>query len=330
MSDTLTQNEKELGNGPKIVKEIPKKSFGQKFKADMSQNWIIYCIFIPVAAYFLIFSYAPMVGLIMAFQDFKPLKGIGGSEFIGFKNFVDLFTLESFETVLGNTFIMALLNLTIGFLATVAFAILLSMVKPKFFKRTVQISSYLPYFISSVVVVQLFKDFLNYDGVLTTFLGWFGAENQNWLSRGDAPVFWIINTIIEIWVGCGYGAIVYCSAIASVNPNLHEAAAIDGASRWKRLWHVTIPSILPLIITMFVLRVGTIFMQGFDKVILLQNATNQSTSDCLVTFINRKAFTGRANFGLSTAAGLFQSFIATFLLITSNTLSRKLAKTSLF
>lgn len=330
MNDTLTQSNEKIDNSPKIVKTIPKKTFGQKMKADMTQNWVVYCLFLPVALYFLIFNYAPMVGILMAFQDYKPLKGLGGSEWIGLQNFIDLFTLEDFDLVLRNTFVMALLNLTVGFVVTVAFAILLSMVKPKFFKRTVQISSYLPYFISSVVVVQLFKDMLGFDGAITTFLTWFKVPNQDWLARSDAPVFWIINTIIEIWVGCGYGAIVYCSAIASVNPNLHEAAAIDGASRWKRLWHVTIPSIMPLIITMFVLRVGTIFMQGFDKVILLQTMSNDAMSDCLVTFINRKAFAGRANFGLSTAAGLFQSVIATFLLIVSNTLSRKLAKTSLF
>ncbi len=330
MNDTLTQSIEKIDNSPKIVKQIPQKTFRQKFRDDMSQNWVVYCLFIPVALYFLLFNYAPMVGILMAFQDYKPLKGLWGSEWVAFQNFIDLFTLEDFGLVLRNTFVMALLNLTVGFVVTVAFAILLSMVKPKFFKRTVQISSYLPYFISSVVVVQLFKDMLGFDGALTTFLSWFGAENQNWLARSDAPVFWIINTVIEIWVGCGYGAIVYCSAIASVNPNLHEAAAIDGASRWKRLWHVTIPSIMPLIITMFVLRVGTIFMQGFDKVILLQTTSNDAVSDCLATFINRKAFVGRANFGLSTAAGLFQSLIATFLLIVSNTLSRKLAKTSLF
>ena len=327
MTDTMSA---ENASQPKIVTAIPKKKFKEKLKTDMRKNWVVYCLFIPVAIYFLIFNYAPMVGIVMAFQDYSIFKGISGSEFIGFKNFSDLFLLDNFGNVLRNTSMMAILNLTIGFIATVCFAILLSMVKPKFFKRTVQISSYMPFFISSVVVVQIFKEFLNADGAITMVLTFFKAENQNWLANEEIPVFWIINCLIEIWQGCGYGAIVYCAAIANVNPNLHEAAAIDGAGRWKRLWNVTLPSILPLIITMFVLRVGLVFTQGFDKVILLQISSKRATSDCLATYINRVAFQGTANYGLAAAAGLFQSVIATFLLVFSNTLSRKLAKTSLF
>lgn len=326
MQKTATANP----TAAKIVQKIPKKSFGQKFKRDFQKNWIVYLIVLPVVIYFLIFNYVPMFGIIMAFQDFKASKGFFGSKFVGFDNFVKLFSGDEFGLVLRNTTMMALLNLTIGFIFPIIFALMLASVKPKWFKRTIQVSSYMPYFIATVVVVQLFVEFLGRGGAITAFLGLFGVEDQNLLANPDVPVFWFINCGIEIWQGCGYGAIVYCAAIANVNPNLHEAAAIDGASRWKRLWNVTLPSIMPLIMTMLTLRVGLVFTQGFDKVILLIMPKTQVTADCLATYINRYAFEGVADYSLAAAAGLFQSVIATILLLVSNWLQKRVMHSSLF
>lgn len=326
----MAQTQTTAAAATKIVHKIHKKPLGTRLKRDMQKNWVVYVIVLPVVLYFLIFNYIPMFGIVMAFQDFKAAKGFFGSKFVGFDNFAKLFSGEEFGLVLRNTSMMALLNLTIGFIFPIVFALLLSSVRPKWFKRMVQISSYMPYFIATVVVVQLFTEFLGRGGIITTFLGLFGVEDQNLLANPDIPTFWLINCGIEIWQGCGYGAIVYCAAISNVNPNLHEAAAIDGASRWKRLWNVTIPSIMPLVMTMLTLRVGLVFTQGFDKVILFIMPKTQNVADCLATYINRYAFEGVADYSLAAAAGLFQSVIATILLIVSNSLQKRVMKSSLF
>ncbi len=322
----------ETSSAPKILKKIPKKTFKQRLQQDIRKNWVVYVIFAPVLLYFIIFHYIPMFGIIMSFQDFSVRKGVFGSEWVGFENFIRLFTVDDFGRILKNTTMMSLFNLTIGFICPIIFAILLSTVRPRFFKRTIQIASYMPYFIATVVVVAMWTEFLAANGPITNTLTWmFGLPDQNWLQNTEEPVFWVINGVIEIWTGCGYGAIVYCAAIANVNPNQHEAAAIDGAGKWKRLWNVTIPAILPLIVTMLTLRVGLVFTQGFEKVLLLQNpATQSTTSDCLMTYINRVAFAGSADYGLAAAGGLFQSVIASVLLVISNWLNRKVAKSSLF
>lgn len=299
------------------------------WKYDFRRNWQLYILFIPVLAYFIIFHYAPMVGLLMAFEKFKPTRGLFGSEWIWFDNFKDLFTGDTFLLVLRNTAAMAFLNLTVGFAAPVILAMLLSQLRLKRFTRTVQIASYMPYFVSAVVVTTLASEFLSSTGALTMVLSWFGFDKQNWLANPNKPVFWLINTFIEVWQGAGWGSIIYIAAIANVNGDLHEAAAIDGANRWKRMWSVTFPSILPLIIVMFTMRIGLVFRQGFDKVLLLYMPATYEVSDCLYTYTYRMAFGQTVNYGLSTASGMFQSVIGSVLLIVSNKLSKKLAGTSM-
>lgn len=299
------------------------------WRYDLRRNWQIYLLFIPVAIYFITFHYAPMFGLAMAFERFKPTKGIFGSQWIWFDNFKDLFVGDTFLLVLRNTTAMALLNLTVGFAAPVILAMLLSEVRIRRFSRTVQVISYMPYFVSAVVVTTLASEFLSSTGALTTILSWFGFDRQNWLANSHKPVFWLINTFIEIWQGAGWGSIIYFAAISNVNGDLHEAAAIDGANRWQRMWRVTFPSILPLIIVMFIMRIGLVFRQGFDKVLLLYMPSTYEVSDCLYTYTYRMAFGQTVNYGLSTASGLFQSVIGTTLLLVSNKLSKKFTGSSM-
>lgn len=318
----------------KTVIKIPKKSKWELTKKDFRKNWPLYLIFLPVAAYFIIFCYVPMVGIVIAFEDYKPVTGIFKSAWVGWDNFTELFTGETFGNVMRNTCCMALLNLTLGFICPVIFAMLLAQIKVKWFKRTVQISSYMPSFIAAVVVSQMVIEFLGSQGAFNVFLNWFrGADNkidQNWLANDDVPVFWFINTFIGIWQNLGMGAIVYSAAIASVNPNLHEAAAIDGANRWKRIWHVTVPCIIPLVVSMWTLAIGTVFLTGFDKILLLYKPITYDVADCLATYTYRIAFASGTRYGLSAASGLFQSVIGTFLLITSNYLNKKFTNISLF
>ncbi len=300
------------------------------WKYDLAHNWKLYVLFIPVLVFFLVFHYAPMFGLLMAFERFRPSLGIFKSEWIWFENFVELFTGDTFFYVLRNTTAMALLNLTVGFAAPVILAMLISELHIKKFTRPVQVISYMPYFVSAVVVTTLASEFLSSTGAITMVLSWLGFDQQNWLANPNIPVFWLINTFLEIWQGAGWGSIIYIAAIANVSGDLHEAAAIDGASRWDRLWKITFPSILPLIIVMFTMRIGLVFRQGFDKVLLLYMPQTYNVSDCLYTYTYRMAFGQTINYGVSTASGLFQSFIGTALLIVSNKLSRKVSDTSLY
>lgn len=300
------------------------------WKLDLKKNKVLYLLFIPSAVYFFIFNYMPMLGIVSAFQDFNMRRGIWGSQWVGLGNFIDLFTGETFGQVMRNTSAIALLNMTIGFVVPIVLAVLLSEVKARPFKRTVQTISYMPFFVAAVVVTTLVREFLGSSGGITQVLTSMGLEQQNWLANPNIPVFWLIVCIMEIWQNAGYGAIVYVAAISSVNGDLYEACAIDGANRWKRLWRITLPSILPTIIMMLTIKAGTILMTGFDKVLLLYMPATYNVSDVLYTYTYRMAFSGTPNYGLSSASGLFQSLIGTMLLLLSNTLSRKLAKTSLF
>lgn len=293
------------------------------WKRDWKENWFLYLLFLPVLAYFIIFSYIPMSGIFMAFEDFKFTKGLFGSEWVGFEKFVELFEDEQFWLAFRNTGAMALFNLTLGFLAPIILALLITTIKPSIGTRLLQTITYFPNFVSAVVVCSLASQFLDINGGITQVLTMLGFEQQNWLANSNPPVFWLINTGIGIWQSAGWGSIIYIAAIYNINGDLHEAAAIDGANRWQRLVHITLPGILPMIMMMLTLKIGLVFREGFDKVLLLYMPLTYETSDCLHTYTYRMAFGGVADYSLSTASGLFQSVIATILLIISNKLNKK-------
>lgn len=312
------------------MKKAKAASCGKKtWKEDLRKNWALYLIFLIPAVYFIIFKYVPMVGILMAFEDYKPSKGLFGSTWVGMRNFVELFTGDQFPLAIRNTCAMALLNLTFGFLAPVILGLLISQLRSKKGSRVVQTVTYMPYFVSAVVCCSLAKEFLDDTGAITQLLTYFGAEKQNWLAN-NSPVFWVINCCLGIWQGAGYGAIIYIASIANISYELYEAAAIDGATRLKQLWHVTLPGVLPIIIMMFTMQIGLVFMTGFDKVLLIYQPSTYTFSDCLSTYTYRMAFSSGSNFGLSTASGLFQSIVGTILLITGNKISAATAKTSMF
>lgn len=323
------------GEGSAATAEIAQNSGKngkfQKWKKrwikDWKRDWVVYVLFIPVFVFFLLFNYVPMVGVLMSFQDFKPGRGLWNSEWVGFQNFVDLFSNNDFIIAFRNTCVMALLNLTVGYAIPVILGLLLSQVRIKWFKRTAQTVSYMPYFVATVVVCSLLKNFLEPQGVITNIFVALGAPREDMLT--NPKYFWAINTLANAWQGAGYGAIVFVAAIANINPDLHAAAAIDGAGRWNRMFHITIPSILPTIITMFTLQIGLVFVTGFDKVLLIYNESIYETADVLTTFTYRYGIANN-QYGLASAAGLFQSLIATALLLISNKISALAAKTSLF
>lgn len=307
------------------TKHIDKKTWSYDFK----HNWALYLIFLIPFAFFIIFKYIPMVGILMAFEDYKVSKGLFGSTFVGLANFRELFSGDQFPIAIRNTCAMALLNLTLGFFAPVVLGLLIGQLRSKKFSRVVQTITYMPYFVSAVVCCSLAQEFLNDTGAITQFLSLFGFEKMNWLAN-NGPSFWLINCFLGIWQGAGYGAIIYIATIEGINKDLYEAACIDGATRWQRLTNVTLPGVLPIIVMMFTMQIGLVFMTGFDKVLLLYMPSTYEFSDCLSTYTYRMAFGSANNFGLSTASGLLQSIVGTVLLIAGNKLSAAVTKHSLF
>lgn len=312
----------------KQVFQAPKLSW----KKDFSRNWTVYLMFLPAFIMTVVLHYIPMVGILMAFEDYEIRKGLFGSTWVGMQNFVDLFSGSDFPNALRNTICIALIKGTVGFIMPIIFAFLLSMLRSKKYKRTVQTFSYLPNFVAAVVVCSLLSEFVAKDGPLTLlFTNLFGAENQNWLANNQIPVFWLLYVFMGIWQGIGWGSIMYVAAISTVNGDLHEAAAIDGATRMQRMLKITLPCIMPTIVMMFVLNVGLSFMTGYDSILLLYMPSTYNVADTVYTYTYRMAFGVGSNYSLSAASGLFQSLVSTILLIASNFLSKKVGDgTSLF
>jgi len=303
-------------------KKVKKKDSWAK---DFKKNWQVYLTFIPAFVFFVVLSYIPMYGIVMAFENFKVSKGFFGSEWVWFENFKYLFSDEAFWRALGNTVAIALLKITLGFVAPIIFAILLSLLRNKKYKRTVQTLSYLPNFVAAVVVCSLLSEFVGTGGPLSVlFAKILNSESTNWLANNKIPVFWLLYTFMGIWQGIGWGSIMYVSSIAMVNGDLYEAASLDGATRMQKLFYITIPCIMPMIVMMFVMNVGLSFTTGFDSILLLYMPSTYNVADTVYTYTYRLAFTaGSQDYGLSSASGLFQSIVGTTLLVISNKLSKK-------
>lgn len=293
---------------------------------DFAMNKGLYLLAIPIIAFFLIFNYAPMAGLVIAFEDFKPQRGIFGSEWVGFENFVQFFTSPSFFTVLRNTLVISLLGLVIAYPMAIIFALQLNEITSKPFKKAIQTISYMPYFISIVVICGLVTEFCASNGVITNiFCTLTGRPRENLLTNPN--YFWAINLLSDLWQNLGYSSIIFVAAITSVSQELHEAAAIDGANRLRRVRSITIPCIMPTIVTMLILRCGSLLSVGFEKILLLYNPSTYATADVISTHVQRLGIE-KAQYGYSTAVGLFNSLVNTVLLITANYFSRKFTETS--
>jgi len=303
------------------------------WKKDFKLNWEVYVMFLPIFLFMVVLHYIPMFGIVMAFQDYNINLGYFKSPFVGLSNFVDLFSGADFPRAIGNTVILAVLKCTIGFVMPIIFALLLSLLRSKKYKRTIQTCSYMPNFVAAVIVCFLVQQFVKQDGPITLLLhNLLGVDNMNLLADPNPPTFWIIYLVMGIWQGIGWGSIMYVAAISSVSGDLHEAAAIDGASRMQRIFKITLPCIKPTIMMMFVLGIGTSFAGGYDNILLLYMPTTYPVADTIYTYTYRNAFGAGAgaNYALSAASGLFQSIVGTVLLMGSNYLSKKASGSSLF
>lgn len=286
-----------------------------------------YVLVLPVLLFYLIFCYKPMYGIIIAFQNFSPIRGIAGSEWVGLQHFKDFFESYYFTRILKNTLIISLSTLVFSFPMPILFALLLNEIRNEKFKRLVQTISYMPHFISMVVVCNMIKMFTSNTGFITSLLGMFGVPQASLLTK---PEYFVpIYVISGIWQQTGWGAIIYLSALAGIDQQLYEAAKIDGANRWKQTLHVTLPGISQTIIIMLLLRLGNIMDVGYEKVMLLYNEGIFKTADVISTFVYRKGLTDM-EFSYSTAVSLFNSVINFIIIVVFNKLSKKFTETSLW
>ncbi|MEK8132215.1 ABC transporter permease subunit [Paenibacillus filicis] len=290
-------------------------------------NKYLYIMMIPVLVYYAIFHYAPMYGALIAFKEYSPMKGIIGSDWVGFKHFQDFFGSYYFWRILKNTIVISLYSLIFEFPAPIILALLINEVRSKAFKRVTQTITYMPYFISLVVICGIITDFTNAGGLINQLFTLLGYDGQAMLQKPD--LFRPIYILSEIWQRIGWESIIYIAALMSIDQEQYEAARMDGASRWKQIVHITLPGILPTIAIMFILRMGSLLNVGFEKIILLYNPVTYETADVISSFVYRK---GLLEFGwsYSSAVGLFNSVINLILLITANYASRKFNESSLW
>lgn len=309
------------------MRKAGQATFQVRFKRDFLLNKYLYLMMVPVLVYYIVFHYAPMYGALIAFKEYTPNKGILGSAWVGFQHFNDFFSSYYFWRILKNTVIISLYSLCFEFPAPIILAILINELTNKRFQRFVQTVTYMPYFISLIVIAGMIKDFTNNGGLINNFLTHFGASDTAMLQKPE--MFRTIYILSEIWQKIGWESIIYLAALMGIDQEQYEAAKIDGANKIKQIWHITLPGILPTIAIMFILRMGNLLNVGFEKIILLYNPSTYDTADVISSFVYRK---GLIEFGwsYSSAVGLFNSVINLALLIAANKISKKISQSSLW
>ena len=300
-----------------------------ELKRDWRMNKGLYLLIIPVVVYLIIFNYVPMAGIVLGFERFTPKNGVYMSEWVGLKHFVTFFSSVFFIRVLKNTLILSLYSIIFGFPAPIIFALLLNELDNEYYKKVIQVVSYMPNFISTVVISGIIIDFVASDGVITDMLVKVGflKEAKNLLSVPQ--YFRTIMVLTDLWQQVGFGSILFLAALTGIDQELYEAAVIDGANRWKQTMHVTIPGIMPTVVIMLIMRIGGLMNANQEKILLLYNPLIYETSDVIGTFVYRKGLL-EADYGYSTAVGLFNSAVNVVLLFIANGVSRKYSETSLF
>ena len=303
------------------------KSGFRKTLGSIGSNWELYVMIIPAILFYAIFCYWPMYGALIAFQNYKPFLGMSGSEWVGFDNFMQFLSSPYFFEKMENTLTISVSTLFFSFPTPIILALLINEVRSKIFAKTVQTITYMPHFISLVIVCSMVRMFVAEDGFINQFFQIFGYDGESMLSKPG--LFVPIYVISGVWQEIGWNSIIYLAALSSVDQELYEAAKIDGAGRIAQTWHVTLPGILPTIIILLIMKMGSMLSVGYEKILLLYNAGIYETADVISTYTYRIGLVDR-NFGLSTAVGLFNSAINIILIITTNKISDKLSGTSLF
>ena len=297
---------------------------------DFQKNKAVYFMFLPVVVFYLIFHYYPMSGIILAFKDFKPALGIWGSPFTGdygFEHFLAFFGSSFFGRTITNTILLSLYQLIVGFPLPIILALMLNELRSPKFKKVMQTITYFPHFISTVVVCGMLTDFCLSDGLFNQITGFFGVPSVSMLS--EPKLFRTIYVASGIWQSMGWDSIIYLAAIAGIDTQLYEAASLDGAGRFKKIWHITLPGIKGTVVILFIMAIGKMMSVGSEKILLLYNPSTYKTADVISTYVYRKGLLDQ-DYSYSTAVNLFNSVINFALVFCANALSRKLTETSLF
>jgi len=306
----------------------------RKWRKKMFRQRYLYMMLLPAVAWAILFSYGPMAGLYMAFVDYKPSLGnfwstFLNSRFVGFEWFAYFFNGDDFYLIMRNTLVSSLLTIAVGFIVPIVIALSLNEVRSLSVKRVVQTVSYMPYFISWVIAANIFVTLLSADGVINEMLKLLGLTKESVLFLQEGRYFWGIVAGANTWKEMGYSSIIYLAAIASINPELYEAAKVDGATRMRQIVHITLPLLRPTIVILLILAVGNIMNTGFDQYYLLGNSLNREYSDVLDTYAFRYGIQN-SMFSYASAVGLFKSAVAFLLVLGVNSLARRMKSNALF
>lgn len=310
-----------------VISAPKKQSLWARLVRNYKKHKSLYWIACPVVLYYIIFKYIPMFGVVIAFQDYRPGKGFLGSNFVGFKHFIDFLTTPTASRTIINTLRISVCSLLIEFPAPIILALLLNEIRVGPFKKVVQTLSYMPHFISTVVVCGIIMDFTLSTGVINDIAAMLGFERQAML--GNVNLWVPIYIISNLWQGIGWGSILYLATLSGTDPNLYEAAVIDGAGRWKQMLHVTLPTLVPIIVLQLIMRIGSMMSVGYEKTILLYSPLIYEKADIISSFVYRRGLQ-EMSFSFGAAVGLFNSVINLILLVSANWFSRKISGESMW
>ena len=302
-------------------------SLSQRIRNAFKRCWILYLMILPVIAYYIIFHYLPMGGLIIAFKDYRVARGIFGSKWVGLKHFIGFFESEYAWRTIRNTLSISCLGIVFSFPAPIILAILLNEVKHEHFKKAVQTITYMPHFISLVIICAMVHDFCATRGLFNTILNALGFDSIDFLIQPGW--FYPIYISSGIWQNIGWDSIIYLSALSAIDQELYEAAAVDGAGRLRRIWSITLPGIMPTITILLILRVGSIMSVGFEKIILLYNPSVYETADVISTYVYRRGLVD-GKYSFASAVGMMNSIINFILLLSADRLSKHFGQSGLF
>ncbi|WP_082593338.1 ABC transporter permease [Paenibacillus sp. Soil766] len=310
--------------------DVKKENYFFKLKKNASNHWQLYLLMLLPIIYLIIFKYVPMYGALIAFKNYLPTKGVWGSEWVGLKHFDRFFHSYEFVRIMKNTVLLSIYSLFAGFPFPIILALSLNYVNSRFFKKSVQMITYAPHFISVVVMVGIILQMMDPRvGLVQKIMTYFGLPTINFMGIPE----WFSHVFVwsGIWQNVGFSCIIYLAALAAVDPSLHEAAVVDGANKVRRMWHVDLPGIMPVAVILLIMNTGHVLDIGFEKVLLLQNPLNMSSSEVIDTFVYKVGLASTAiNYSYSSAIGLFKSVINLILLVLVNRIARQLGQTSLW
>ncbi|MFO3716410.1 ABC transporter permease [Anaerococcus cruorum] len=319
---------KKTSQKDKLPSKVSDLSLGGRIKFYLKRYWQLYIFLLPALIYFLIFHYGPMYGVQIAFKKYMPSLGITGSPWVGFDHFKKFFDSYYFTDLIKNTLGISIYELILGFPMPIILALVFNELKNGFFKKFAQTVTYAPHFISTVVIVGMLVSFLSPStGIINHIIAAFGGDRHAFLE--DPKWFKTIYVLSGIWQNTGWNTIIYMSALAGVNPELHEAAAIDGASRFQRLLYINLPALVPTMIILLIMNFGSIMSMGYEKILLMQNPLNMAASNVISTFTYQQGLID-ANYSYAAAVGLFNAAINAILLLSVNKITRKVTDIGLW